>query len=54
MGMDAVFVHMALKYYTADQATWVSASQLEKIRKRAMQLDPILLGQKTAFVSYAR
>ena len=46
MGMDAVFVHMAKQYYTADQATWVSASQLEKIKERAIQLDPILIGKK--------
>jgi len=45
MGMDAVFVHMAKKYYTADQATWVSATQLEKIKERAAQLDPILIGK---------
>ena len=46
MGMDAVFVHMANKYYTPDQADWVTATQLEKIRSRAQQLDPILVGKK--------
>jgi len=46
MGMDAVFVHMAEKYYTPELATWVSASQLEKIRSRAAQLEPITLGKK--------
>jgi len=46
MGMDAVFVHMAKKYYSPEQAYWVSASQLEKIQERARQLDPILIGKK--------
>jgi hypothetical protein len=46
MGMDAVFVHMAKKYYTADQAPWVTSSQLGKIQDRATQLDPILIGKK--------
>lgn len=46
MGMDAVFVHMAKKYYTPEMAYWVSASQLERIKERAAQLDPILVGKK--------
>lgn len=46
MGMDAVFVHMAERYYTADKATWVTATQLQKIRDRAQQLDPILIGKR--------
>jgi len=46
MGMDKVFVHMAKKYYTPDQAFWVSASQMERIQERASQLDPILIGKR--------
>jgi len=46
MGMDAVFVHMAKKYYTPELATWVSASQLERVKERADQLEPILIGKK--------
>ena len=46
MGMDKVFVHMAKKYYTADQATWVTSSQLQKIQDRAIQLDPVLIGKR--------
>ncbi len=45
MGMDAVFVHMAKKYYTPDQAYWVSPSQMERIQERASQLEPILIGK---------
>jgi len=46
MGMDAVFVHMAERYYTPEKADWVSATQLEKIKNRAQQLDPILIGKR--------
>jgi peroxiredoxin len=46
MGMDAVFVHMVRTYYTPDKATWVSASLLERMKERANQLAPTLLGNK--------
>ncbi|MGP8214743.1 MAG: thioredoxin-like domain-containing protein [Bacteroidia bacterium] len=46
MGMDAVFVHIAKKYYTPGLAFWVSASQLERVKERADQLEPILLGKR--------
>jgi peroxiredoxin len=46
MGLDAVFVHMALTYYTKEKAYWVDDATLYKIRDRAEQLDPILLGKK--------
>lgn len=46
MGMDAVFVHMAKKYYTADQAFWVDSTTLYKIQDRAKRLEPILIGKK--------
>jgi len=45
MGMDAVFVHIAKKYYTPDQAYWSSASQIEKVQERASLLAPILIGK---------
>lgn len=45
MGMDAVFVHMADNYYTPGQAYWVSPSQMERIKERAAQLAPILIGK---------
>ena len=46
MGMDAVFVYMAKKYYTKEKAYWVDEASLFKIQDRAAQLDPILLGKK--------
>src|SRR6185436_11798213 len=47
MGMDAVFVHMTEKYYTADQAFWVDSTQLAKIQDRAKKLKPLLIGKKS-------
>ncbi|HTB07828.1 MAG TPA: DUF5106 domain-containing protein, partial [Bacteroidia bacterium] len=46
MGMDGVFVHIAKKYYTPDQAYWTTASQIEKVQERASLLEPILIGKK--------
>ena len=46
MGMDAVFVYMAKKYYTKENAYWVDAASLFKIQDRAAVLEPILLGKK--------
>lgn len=46
MGMDAVYVHMVKTYYTPQIATWVTASQLEKMRENAEQIEPTLIGKK--------
>lgn len=43
MGMDAVFVHMAEKYYVTHQAYWVDTIQLTKIVTRALKLKPTLI-----------
>ena len=51
MGMDAVFVHMALKYYTHELAYWVDSAQVEKIRERAIVQEPLLLGKKAINLS---
>lgn len=47
IGMDAVYVHMAEKYYTDGKAPWTEPDQLEKILDNAAKLKPILIG-KTA------
>ncbi len=44
MGMDAVFVHMAEKYYISGEAFWVSEEQLDRITKRAIAQKPLLIG----------
>lgn len=46
MGMDAVFVSLAKKYYTKEKAYWVDDATLYKIQDRANQLEPILLDKK--------
>ena len=47
VGMDAVYVHIAEKYYATGQAPWTDEEQLKKITDNAKTLKPILLG-KTA------
>lgn len=51
MGMDAVFVHMALTYYCpapgkASRATWMEDDKLEKLCERARKMAPLTLGKK--------
>lgn len=46
MGMDAVFVHMAEKYYNTKQAFWIDSARLKKIAERAAVLKTGLVGQK--------
>ncbi|MBN4051579.1 DUF5106 domain-containing protein [bacterium AH-315-M05] len=46
MGMDAVFVHLAEKYYMTNQAYWVDSVQLYKISERVRKLKPILIGKQ--------
>ena len=47
VGMDAVYVHIAEKYYAAGDAPWIETEQLNKIIENAKSLKPILIG-KTA------
>ncbi len=44
MGMDAVFVCMAEKYYLSGKAYWIDSAQTEKIRERVTALKPCLIG----------
>ncbi len=46
MGSENVFVHLALKYYDKERAYWADSAQIATIRKRAEQLEPILIGKK--------
>lgn len=45
VGMDAVYVHIAQKYYKAGLAPWTEAEQLKKIVENADRLEPLLLGK---------
>jgi thiol-disulfide isomerase/thioredoxin len=44
VGMDAVYVHIAQKYYKAGLAPWTDADQLKKIIENADRLEPLLIG----------
>ncbi|GAB4246546.1 MAG: hypothetical protein Kow0027_07730 [Saprospiraceae bacterium] len=46
VGMDAVYVHLGLKYYATGQAPWTDPEQLEKIVDNAKKLEPLLIGNK--------
>jgi thiol-disulfide isomerase/thioredoxin len=45
IGMDAVYVHLVDNYYAKGEAPWVDEEQLEKMRKNAESLRPILIGK---------
>lgn len=46
MGLDAVFVSLAEKYYLAGQASWADKKLLDKIQERVNALKPNLIGNK--------
>jgi len=46
VGMDAVYVHIALEYYNKGAAPWTGKDELEKIIINAQRLEPILIGKK--------
>jgi len=46
MGMDKVFVFLAENYYLNGKAPWADSVWLEKVKKRANDLKPNLLGNK--------
>ncbi|HIA35791.1 MAG TPA: DUF5106 domain-containing protein, partial [Flavobacteriales bacterium] len=47
MGMDAVFVHLAEKYYMTNKAFWIDSVQLFKISDRVRSIKPTLIGKQT-------
>jgi len=46
MGMDAVFVYLAEKYYLSGLATWADSAQLAKIYDRVVKMSSNLIGMK--------
>ncbi|MBL7952324.1 MAG: redoxin domain-containing protein [Flavobacteriales bacterium] len=56
MGMDAVFVHMALTYYCPDgnrpgRADWIPQDKLTKLCERAHKQAPLVIGAKAPYLS---
>ncbi len=47
VGMDAVYVHIAHKYYKTGLAPWTEEEQLKKIIENADKLAPLLIGKVT-------
>jgi peroxiredoxin len=45
MGMDAIFAHIGLHYYTHELATWADSTQIEKVQERARKISPLLIGK---------
>lgn len=54
VGMDAVYVHLALNYYGKGKADWVEQEQLGKILKDAKKLEPLLIGKKAPNIKSQR
>jgi len=55
MGMDAVFVHMALTYYCPKdgkpgRADWMEPEKLDKLCERARKQAPLTLGRKAPYL----
>ena len=51
MGMDAIFVHMAERYYLSGKAFWIDSTIQKKIRERYETLKPLLIGKKAPYIS---
>jgi peroxiredoxin len=46
MGMDAVYVHIALTYYDTGEAWWLDEAQKFRIVDRAKRMQPTLIGKQ--------
>ena len=45
MGMDGIFSHIGLNYYTHDLAYWADSAQVEKVQDRARKIAPLIIGK---------
>ena len=54
VGMDAVYVHMAEKYYATGQANWANQDQVKKIVENAKKLKPLLIGKTAPDITLER
>jgi len=45
MGQDAVFVHLAEKYYLSGEADWITDETRDKFAKRVEEIKPTLIGK---------
>ncbi len=54
VGMDAVYVHVAHKYYCAGKTDWIDEEQRAKICKNADDFAPILIGKPAPNVRFQK
>lgn len=45
IGMETVYVHLALNYYGKGKASWVTKENLDEIVDNAKKLEPVLIGK---------
>jgi thiol-disulfide isomerase/thioredoxin len=48
MGLDAVFVDIAEKYYLSGKAEWADSTYIARLKDRVLKIKPNLIGQKAA------
>lgn len=48
IGMDAIYVHLALNYYGKGKAPWIKEDNLRQIVSQARKIEPTLIGKKAA------
>lgn len=46
IGMDAIYVHLALEYYDKGMAPWVNEENLNEIVSNAKKIEPTLIGKQ--------
>ncbi|MGB0166542.1 MAG: peroxiredoxin family protein, partial [Luteibaculum sp.] len=51
MGLDAVYVHMAEKYYLTGKAYWADSATIAKLEERAKAMAPTLIGKKAPAIN---
>jgi peroxiredoxin len=51
MGHDAIFVHLAEKYYLKGQASWIDNETKQKFNERVQELKPTLIGEHAPFLN---
>lgn len=54
VGMDAVYVHIAHKYYCSGKTDWIEEEQRAKICKNADDFAPILIGKQAPNVRFQK
>ncbi len=46
IGQDAIWVHIAKRYYLTGEAYWASASIVDNFKKRITRVEPLLIGNR--------